>query len=103
MDSRQQVEESAQAVSGYLSGNGKPKDLTATMGRMLLREDADVHSFRIADAAFKPFEERQSAESGRHVMIELSRFLASHSPTPRAEGRTYQIAVRLQRREEIYQ
>ena len=103
VDVRQQVEESAQAVSGYLAGNGKPGDLTATMGRMMLREDANFHSFQIADAAFKQFEERQGTESGRHVMIGLSRFLAAHSPTPRAEGQTYQIALRLQRGEEIYQ
>ena len=103
VDVRQQVEESAHAVSGYLAGNGKPGDLTATMGRMMLREDANFHSFQIADAAFKQFEERQGTESGRHVMIGLSRFLAAHSPTPRAEGQTYQIALRLQRGEEIYQ
>ena len=100
---RQQVEESALAVSGYLAGDGKPGDLMATTGRMMLREDADFHSFQIVDAAFKQFEERQKTESGRHVMIGLSRFLAAHSPTPRAEGQTYQIALRLQRGEEIYQ
>ena len=100
---RQQVEESAQAVSSYLAGGGVPQDLMATLGRMMLREDADFHSFQIVDAAFKQFESRQGSESGRHVMVGLSRFLAAHSPTPRAEGQTYQIALRLQRGEEIYQ
>ena len=100
---RQQVEESAQAVSGYLAGDGAPEDLMAAMGRMMLREDAGFHSFQIVDAALKQFESRRTSESGRHVMIGLSRFLAAHSPTPRAEGQTYQIALRLQRGEEIYQ
>ena len=100
---RQQVEESAQAVSGYLAGDGDPEDLLATLGRMMLREDADFHSFQIVDAAFRQYETRRGTESGRHVMIGLSRFLAAHSPTPRAEGQTYQIALRLQRGEEIYQ
>ena len=100
---RQQVEESAQVVSGYLSGGGAPEDLVAVMGRMMLREDADFHSFQIIDAAFGQFESRNGSESGRHVMIGLCRFLAAHSPTPRAEGQTYQIALRLQRGEEIYQ
>ena len=100
---RQQVEESAQAVSGYLAGDGPPEDLLSTLGRMMLREDADFHSFQIVDAAFRQFETRRGTESGRHVMIGLSRFLAAHSPTPRAEGQTYQIALRLQRGEEIYQ
>ena len=103
VNSRQQVEEAAQGVSGYLAGDGAPEDLMATMGRMMLREDTGFHSFQIVDAAFKQFEERQGAESGRHIMIGLSRFLAAHSPTPRAEGQTYQIAVRLQRGEEISQ
>ena len=100
---RQQVEESAQAVSGYLAGGCPSEDLLATLGHMMLREDADFHSFQIVDAAFKQFESRKGTESGRHVMIGLSRFLAAHSPTPRAEGQTYQIALRLQRGEELYQ
>ena len=58
---------------------------------------------QIVDAAFKQFESRMGAESGRHVMIGLARFLAAHSPTPGAEGQTYQIALRLQRGEELFQ
>ena len=99
---RQQVEESAKAISDYLAGDGPTEDLLATMGRLMLREDADFHSFQIVDAAFSQFSSREGTESGRHVMIGLSRFLAAHSPTPRAEGQTYQIALRLQRGEEIY-
>ena len=103
VDVRQQVEESAQAVSGYLSGGEEPEALLATLGRMMLREDADFHSFQIVDAAFRQFESRQGTESGRHTLVGLSRFLAAHSPTPRAEGQTYQIALRLQRGEELFQ
>ncbi len=103
VDVRQQVEESAHAVSGYLAAGCDPDDLLATLGRMMLREDADFHSFQIVDAAFRQYETRRGTESGRHVLIGLSRFLAAHSPTPRAEGQTYQIALRLQRSEEIYQ
>ena len=103
VDVRQQVEESAHAVSGYLAAGCDPDDLLATLGRMMLREDADFHSFQIVDAAFRQYETRRGTESGRHVLIGLSRFLAAHSPTPRAEGQTYQIALRLQRGEEIYQ
>ena len=103
VDVRQQVEESAQVVSGYLAGDWDPEELMATLGRMMLREDADFHSFQIVDAAFKQYGERWGTESGRHVLVALSRFLAAHSPTPRAEGQTYQIALRLQRGEEIYQ
>ncbi len=103
VDSRQQVEECAQAVSGYLDSVGPPGDLMATMGRMMLREDSGFHLFQIVDAAFKQFQERQGTQSGRHVMIGLARFLAAHSPTPRAEGQTYQIALRLHRGEDMHE
>ena len=103
VDVRQQVEESALAVSAYLAGDDAPDDLLATLGRMMLREDADFHSFQIVDAAFRQYETRRGTEPGRHVLIGLARFLAAHSPTPRAEGQTFQIALRLQRGEEIYQ
>ena len=103
VDVRQQVEESAHAVSGYLAAGCDTDDLLSTLGRMMLREDADFHSFQIVDAAFRQYETRCGTESGRHVLVGLSRFLAAHSPTPRAEGQTYQIALRLQRGEEIYQ
>ena len=100
---RHQVEELAQAVSIYLTGSGAPEGLMATLGRMMLREDADFHSFQILDAAFRQFDSRQGTESGRQVMVGLSRYLAAHCPTPRAQGQTYQIALRLHRGEEIYQ
>ena len=103
VNSRQQVEETALAVSAYMAGSGNSGELLATMGRMMLREDADFHAFQILDAAMRQFEEREGTESARHVMIGLCRFLSAHSPTPRAEGQTYQIALRLQRGEDIYQ
>ena len=103
VDVRQQVEESAQVVSRYLTGGAAPAELMTAMGRMMLREDADFHSFQIVDAAFKQFQLLQGSEAGRHIMIGLARFLAAHSPTPRAEGQTFQIALRLQRGDEIYE
>ena len=99
---RHQVEEAAKSVSDYLGGDGPTEDLLASLGHLMLREDADFHSFQIVDAAFKQFETRKGSESARHVIVGLARFLAAHSPTPRAEGQTYQIALRLQRGEEIY-
>lgn len=32
----------------------------------------------------------------------MARFLAAHSPTPRAEGQTYRIALRLHHGDDIY-
>ena len=85
-----------------LSHEDKPGQLFRVMAESLLREDAEFHSFQIVDAGFKQYQERRGTESGRHVLIGMTRFLAAHSPTPRAVGQTYHIAVRLNRGEELY-
>ncbi len=102
-DVRQQVDEVAQLVSQYLTGAGQHGPLLNTLGRLMLREDAGFHSFQLVDAGFNQFGLRNGSDAGRKVLIGMSRFLAAHSPTPRAVGQTYQIALRLQRGEEIYQ
>ena len=102
MDVRHQVEEVAELVSQHLTGGGEPEALLAALGQVMLVEDSEFHSFQIVDAAFKQFGARRGTESGRHVLIGMARFLAAHSPTPRAVGQTYQIALRLHRGEEIY-
>ena len=102
MDVRQQVEEVSNLVSRYITGDGDPDALMAALGRGMLMEDAGFHSFQIVDAAFRQYQDRRGTESGRHVLIGMSRFLAAHAPTPRAVNQTYQIAVRLHRGEEIF-
>jgi hypothetical protein len=89
-------------VSDYLSDGANPDGILATLGHAMLREDAEFHSFQIVDAGFKQYQERRGTESGRHVLIGMTRFLAAHSPTPRAVGQTCHIAVRLNRGEELY-
>jgi hypothetical protein len=102
MNVRQQVEEASHLVSRYVTGAGAPEPLLATIGRGMLREDAGFHSFQLVDAGFNQYQGRREAESGRHVLIAMARFLAAHSPTPRAVGQTYQMALRLHRGEELY-
>ena len=102
MDVRQQVEEVSHLVSGYITGNGEPDALVSALGRGMLMEDAGFHSFQIVDAGFRQYQDRRGTESGRHVLIGMSRFLAAHAPTPRAVNQTYHIALRLHRGEEIF-
>ena len=99
MDVQQQVEQAAQVVADYLGGENTPGDLMKTLGHAMLREDSGFH---MVDAGFKQYQERLGTEAGRHVLIGLSRFLAAHSPTSWAVDQTYQIAVRLNRGEELY-
>ena len=103
MNVQQRVEQGAQLVSQYLTGGASPDGVLATLGHAMLREDAGFHSFQLVDAAFRQYRDRRGTEAGRHVLIALARFLAAHSPTPRAVGQTYQIAARLHRGEQIYE
>ncbi len=102
MDVRQQVEEVSHLVSRYLTGGADADALVAALGRAMLSEDSGFHSFQIVDAGFNQYRNRRGAESGRHVLIGMARYLAAHAPTPRAVGQTYQIALRLHRGEEIF-
>ena len=102
MDVRQQVEEVSHLVSRYLTGGADPDAMVAALGRAMLSEDSGFHSFQIVDAGFNQYRNRRGAESGRHVLIGMARYLAAHAPTPRAVGQTYQIALRLHRGEEIF-
>ena len=102
MNVQQQVEEVAHLVSSFLTGGANPDHLLATMGHAMLREDLGFHSFQIVDAGFRQYHQRRGTEAGRRVLIGMARFLAAHSPTPREVGQTYDIALRLQRGEELY-
>ncbi len=102
MNVRQQVEGVSRLVSRHLTGASDPDALMAALGHAMLAEDAGFHSFQIVDAGLGQYRERRGSESGRHVLIGMSRYLAAHAPTSRAVGQTYQIALRLQRGEEIF-
>ena len=102
LDVQQQVEESAELVSRYIESGSDPDALLATLGHAVLREDADFHAFQLVEAGFRQYAERRGTEAGRHVLIAVARFFAAHSPTPRAVGQTYTIALRLHRGEELY-
>ena len=102
MDVRQQVEEVSRLVSQYITGAGDADALVSALGRAMLIEDAGFHSFQIVDAGFNQYLARRGTESGRHVLVGMARYLAAHAPTSRAVGQTYQIALRLNRGEELF-
>ncbi len=101
-DSQQQVEQAARIVTDYTTSSPRPDDLLPILAHAMLREDSTFHHFQIVDAALKQYEERRGTDQARHVLVGAARFLAAHYPTPRAVNQTYNIAVRLQRGDEIF-
>ena len=102
MDSQQQVEQAARIVTDYVVASPNPDDLLSVLAHGMLREDSTFHHFQIVDAAIKQYEERRGTDAARHVLVGAARFLAAHYPTPRAVNQTFNIAVRLQRGDEIF-
>ena len=101
MNSQQQVEESAHLVTDYVF-NSDDDGIIPTLAHAMLREDSSFHHFQIVDAAIKQYEQRKPRPSARHSLVAMARFLAAHYPTPRSVNQTYNIAVRLQRGDEIF-
>ena len=102
MDSQQQVEQAARIVTDYVIASPNTDDLLSVLAHAMLREDSTFHHFQIVDAAIKQYEERRGTDEARHVLVGAARFLAAHYPTPRAVNQTFNIAVRLQRGDEIF-
>ena len=102
MDSQQQVEQAARLVTDYLAASPRPDGILPVLAHAMLREDSTFHHFQIVDAALKQYDERRGTDAARHVLVGAARFLAAHYPTPRAVNQTFNIAVRLQRGDEIF-
>ena len=102
MNSQQQVEESARIVTNYVANSSEPDDIIATLAQAMLREDSTFHHFQIVDAAIMQYQHRKPSPSARQSLVAMTRFLAAHYPTPRSINQTFNIAVRLQRGDEIF-
>ena len=103
LDRQQQVNRAGHAVARYLYSGGDPDLLVAGLGSLLLREDRDFHTIQTVEVCIKEFRERRGSKAGVHMMVAAARYLAAHSPTVRAQGQTYQIAVRLSRGETLFE
>ncbi len=103
LDRQQQVNQAAAAVADYLYSDADPEPLLAVLGRLLLREDRDFHTIQAIEAAFRQYQLLQGKPEAVHLLVAAARYLAAHAPTVRAQGQTYQIAVRLWRGENIYE
>ncbi|WP_135555377.1 Rieske (2Fe-2S) protein [Paenibacillus cymbidii] len=109
MDRRQQVDEAASWVTGYLGENRDPQVLLGILGHSLLREDADFHTFQLYEAAVTEYEHwdaRADAFAGKAketCLLACARYLAAHAPTARELPHTAKIASRLHRGEKLFE
>ena len=102
-DRQRQVDLAARLVARHLTLGHPPRALIATLGQVLLREDAGFHAYQMLEAGVRQFEEWGGTAEGRHILIAVARYLAAHSPTERAGLQTADIARRLMRGGELHQ
>jgi hypothetical protein len=103
LDHQQQVNQAGMLVAEHFAAGGNDRALIAALGRALLREDRDFHSIQSFEAAVRQYSCLGRGEAGTNVLIATARYLAAHSPTPRAQGQTFRIADRLFRGEHLFE
>ncbi len=104
LDQEQRVGEAAVTTARYLDLTTDPKALIARFGHLVLREDAEFHTYQTLEAGVRQhaaLRERRP-EAANTVLIGVARYLAAHSPTSRAMLQTARSALRLYRGEELY-
>ena len=105
LDREQQVAPAGRLVDAYLRSTRDDRPMIESLGRAVLREDAGFHDYQELEGALRQhaaLKARRPA-AARRALVALARFEAAHTPTPRALPQTYQIALRLQRGEELFQ
>ncbi|MBI2749595.1 MAG: Rieske (2Fe-2S) protein [Burkholderiales bacterium] len=103
LDRQGAVKEAARLVARTLA-LGHPGDaLVATLARAMLREDAGFHTFQMLEAGVRQWREWGDTPEGRRILVAVARWLAAHSPTPRAQLQTADVARRLARGQNVYE
>ncbi len=98
------VDEAGGVVYGYLRGGGDRAKLVASLSAAVLREDADFHWYQIVEAGVRQAScWPDGSDEQALVLAGVTRFLAAHTPTRRAQTTTFGIAQRLGRGEALFE
>jgi nitrite reductase/ring-hydroxylating ferredoxin subunit len=105
LDREQQVAPAARLVDAHLAAERDDQALIETLGRAVLREDADFHDYQELEGGWRQYAALKSTRplAARRALVAMVRYEAAHCPTSRALRQTYQIALRLQRGDALYQ
>lgn len=90
-------------VAQYLDAGGDQPSLKRTLGKGLLREDANFHTMQNLEAAFQQSASAKDPDDARLHLVATARYLSAHFPTRRETEQTFTIASRLHRGEQLYE
>ncbi len=100
LDTQAQADRAGMYIYRYLSLGHPREALLERLGHILLREDAEFHSFQMLEAAFQQAGELDEARA-RIALVAAARYLAAHAPTARARRQTANLALRLHRGDDL--
>jgi nitrite reductase/ring-hydroxylating ferredoxin subunit len=100
LDTQAQADRAGMYIYRYLSLGHSREALVEKLGHILLREDAEFHSFQMLEAAFQQADELDESRA-QMTLVAASRYLAAHAPTARARRQTANLALRLHRGEDL--
>ncbi len=103
LDSQQQVDPAGRLVTRYIEQSHPVPQLIDTLTFAAVREDANFHTLQMLEAGVAQYHEWEGTAEGTHILVAVARYLAAHSPTPRSQLQTAQIARRLHRGEKVYE
>lgn len=101
LDTQGQVDRVGQLVVDALAA-GRRDEVIRALGHALYREDTTFHQAQMYEATLRQLGQLD-AQAGDLLLLGCARYLAAHYPTPRGRGQTYDIALRLQRGEALYE
>jgi nitrite reductase/ring-hydroxylating ferredoxin subunit len=103
LDRQGSVRDAARLVARALAPGHSGEAIVATLARAMLREDAGFHTMQILEAGVRQWREWGDTAEGRRVLVAVARWLAAHSPTPRAQLQTADVARRLARGQSLHE
>jgi nitrite reductase/ring-hydroxylating ferredoxin subunit len=103
LDREQQVTAAASVVDSLLRSSTQSTAVIPVLGRAVFREDSDFHMYQTLEAGVRQFHALASTQplAARRSLVSITRYIAAHAPTPRANYQTYHIAERLLRGEDL--
>jgi hypothetical protein len=102
-DKQHQVQAAAEAVSAHLYHDSNAPAVIMMLGKQLLREDRDFHTIQMFEATLRQVAQSKDSRASHIVLIAAARYLAAHAPTMRAQGQTFNIALRLAHGDRLFE
>jgi len=103
LDQRSAIDEAARLVVRWVRCSHPVAGLIDSLAYATVREDLDFHSMQVLEAGVMQVLEWEGRPEAEAILVGVARSLAASCPTRRAGLQTATIALRLHRKEKVYE